>query len=842
MIPNVRQILLWAFACWLAAVAPAMAAEPVTLQLKWLHQFQFAGYYAAVEKGFYAEAGLEVELREGDPGTDVEAELASGRAEFGVGNSNLLLSADAGRPFVVLGVILQHAPEILLTRRDPAIRTVADLDGLRLLDAPHSAAIAAMLAREGIDYAKLPRVPNDGDPRGLLNGAGDMMAAYSTNEPFVFEREGLPYSVFSPRSVGIDFYGDNLFTSRRLVDERPELVAAFREASLRGWRYAMQHPDEIADLILARYSSRKSRAHLLFEAAEMDRLMQPDLVEIGHMNPERWRRIGAVFQDLGLLRQPPPLDRFLYQSRHTPLPAWLPWIAGAVGLALLLLAALVVRLLALRRGLQESEGRFRALVEGAPVGIFRYGADLRIEHINRHFAELLGIEPERLLGLDMAQLKDRRILPAVGAVRRGEVGSYKGPYDTTVTGQTFEISMICAPVRSSDGSVAGGIGIVEDLTQLQRAEDERRTLLQAVEQSPVAVVVTDLEGRILFVNQRFEENTGYSRDEVVGQNPRLLQGGEKSPEEYQELWQTITAGGTWTGEFHNKRKDGTLYWERAVIAPVRDGNDHITHYLGVKEDITEKRQREEELQRLVATLTETNTELERFAYVASHDLREPLRTIASFAQLLERRYRGQLDADADEFIDHVVGAAKRMHRLIGDLTAYSRVASKGDRFTEVDVGHVCRTALQNLRESLEDSGAEVVLEPLPVLLGDEVQLTQLFQNLIGNAVKFRHPQQRPQVRVSACLGAEGWVLSVADNGIGIDERGQDVYEVFRRLHHHSAYPGTGVGLAICKKIVQRHGGTISHAPNAGGGTVFTVTLPAGLSLDGMQPASHSATA
>ncbi len=804
----------------LVELPAAQAGEAVTLQLKWLHQFQFAGYYAALDQGYYAEAGLDVTLREGGPEVDAELEVAEGRAQYGIGNSNLVLARAAGRPFVALAVVLQHSPEILLTRRQPDIASLSDLAGKRLMDAPLSVAVAAMLTRSGIDVAALPRVPNRGNAGDLLDGKADMMVAYSTNEPFAFERVGRPYMAFSPRAVGVDFYGDTLFTTEQEVRDHPDRAAALRAASLRGWQYAMQHPVEMVESILAHHGG--NREQLLFEAQEMERLMQPELVPLGEMNPERWRRIAQVFAESGLL--PPGFDvaPLLYRPEGAVIPAGLVWGMAALGVAVLLSTLAVLRMARLRRGLQQSEARFRTLVEDSPVGIFHYDSDLVITYVNATFAAIMCSAPDRLLGLSMHNLRDQGPLPAIRAPLDGRRGRYEGPYRSSLSGRDLLVSMTCAPLRDSDGTVTGGIGIVEDITERVAADSERRTLLQAVEQSPVAVVVTDVGGTIRFVNRAFEVNTGYGRDEVVGQNPRLLQGGDKSAEEYAELWRTITGGGVWSGEFHNRRKDNSLYWERAVIAPVRDSSGTIVQFVGVKEDITEKRAHDEEMRRLVAHLTEANTELERFAYVASHDLREPLRTVASFSQLLKRRYHGKLDAEADEFIDLVVGAASRMHALIGDLLTYSRVTGKGSPFAPVDSAAVCVLALSNLRESIEEAAATVDIQPLPGVTADEVQLMQLFQNLIGNAIKFRRSGHPPTITVSC----SGGVFAVADDGIGIAHTDQDIYEIFRRLNSAETYPGTGVGLAICKRIVQRHGGRLWHEPRPGGGTVFRFTLEA----------------
>ncbi|CAA7625672.1 putative signal transduction histidine kinase [Candidatus Terasakiella magnetica] len=235
--------------------------------------------------------------------------------------------------------------------------------------------------------------------------------------------------------------------------------------------------------------------------------------------------------------------------------------------------------------------------------------------------------------------------------------------------------------------------------------------------------------------------------------------------------------------------------------------------------------RAEQLKRLVAELTAANTELERFAHLASHDLREPLRTIVGFSQLLQKRYHGQIDAEANEFMGLIIHAARRMNDLIGDLVTYSQVTGKQAGFKPVDLGATCASVMDLLRESLSETDGKVTLGELPTITGDPVQLIRLFQNLIGNAIKFHHPTTPPEIEVTARPTAENWIISVADNGIGIEDSGADIFEVFRRLHRQDEYPGTGVGLAICKRIVERHGGTIWYEPNPSGGTIFRFTLP-----------------
>jgi light-regulated signal transduction histidine kinase (bacteriophytochrome) len=237
-------------------------------------------------------------------------------------------------------------------------------------------------------------------------------------------------------------------------------------------------------------------------------------------------------------------------------------------------------------------------------------------------------------------------------------------------------------------------------------------------------------------------------------------------------------------------------------------------------ELEERRRAEQELAR-------SNAELEQFAYVASHDLQEPLRMVASFTQLLAKRYRGKLDADADEFIGFAVDGATRMQLLLNDLLAYSRVGTRRKPFAMIACDSVLRDALANLKPAIEESGAAITYEPLPIVRGDEVQLIQLFQNLIGNAVKF-HGQEPLQVHISAKLQDGDWVFAVRDNGIGIaPEQQERIFLIFQRLHHRSEYPGTGIGLALCHRIVERHGGRIWVESEVGKGATFYFTIEGG---------------
>jgi class 3 adenylate cyclase/ABC-type nitrate/sulfonate/bicarbonate transport system substrate-binding protein len=338
--PDMLRRLIMAACMVLLASHPAAGLDSASLQLKWKHQFQFAGYYAALEQGFYRNAGLDVTIREGGPDIDVAETVASGKADFGVCGSGVLRDWAKGRRLVVLAAIFQRSPAVILVARRADISSVSDLRGHTLMDAPGSDEIAAMLKREGVDYEALPRVAHQGNPRDLLAGRADAMIAYSTNEPFVLEQLGAAYRTFSPAASGIDSYGDNLCTSEAEVKARPDRVAAFRAASLKGWAYALAHKEATVDLILRTYSGKKSREALLFEAEQTEILVGRSPDRIGEQDPVRWRRIAASYRKLGLLTDDTLPEALIWDGNDGSLRRWLiPLLLVPVGLATAALVA-----------------------------------------------------------------------------------------------------------------------------------------------------------------------------------------------------------------------------------------------------------------------------------------------------------------------------------------------------------------------------------------------------------------------------------------------------------------------------------------------------------------------
>ena len=358
------------------------------------------------------------------------------------------------------------------------------------------------------------------------------------------------------------------------------------------------------------------------------------------------------------------------------------------------------------------------------------------------------------------------------------------------------------------------------------AEREKAEVLSRVFDTNAEVVwILDAQGRIRHANRTTRMLTGYSPEEIVARPvPEFFLPSEERPSpRLTDLEESAAREGHWQGELVVRRKDGSgvTVWATLNLLGEEKGQGIILEF----RDRTAEKKTEQDLVAKTADLVRSNRDLEQFAYVASHDLQEPLRMVTSYTQLLSRRYKGQLSSEADEFIGFAVDGAVRMQALINALLAYSRVDSRGRPLVVCDLNAVLDHALDNLKLALEESEASIVRGELPRVMGDPVQLMQLLQNLVGNAVKFRAKDRPPVVTVAAERAGDLWRIRVSDNGIGIDPQYFDrIFVIFQRLHTKEEYPGTGIGLAMCKRIVERHGGTIGVASAPGNGSTFTFTL------------------
>lgn len=448
----------------------AVANEKVRLQLKWPHHYMFAGYYAAKEKGYYQAAGLDVKIIPNIAGEDPVQKVLDGKAEFGVGTSDLLPRRQQGAPVVVLAVIFQQ--------------TEHDLTGRSLKNKPGSSLLHDYLRDEGVPADKISKLAQSIRAEDQSAGTIDVICA-TGDEPAASNKSALDKQISSAHPVGADFYGDNLFTLESQLKLKPEMVKAFREASLKGWEYAMKHPEEMVQLVHARYTQQYSIAHLRFEARQMESMLQTPLLEIGHMNPGHWRRIAETYVGLGMMRPDFDIKGFLYAPSSPPVD--LKWLYGVFAAVLTLLAASSLAALRYSRistalkktiidnkriedALLESESLYRSILNASPDDITITEIDGSIKMISPAGVVMFGYEQqERLLGLNIIELispEDRdRFLSYIKGLFSG-VGEYRA---LRPDGSTFDIEANGQFIRDAEGLPTSMVYVIRDITERKQA-------------------------------------------------------------------------------------------------------------------------------------------------------------------------------------------------------------------------------------------------------------------------------------------------------------------------------------------------------------------------------------
>jgi PAS domain S-box-containing protein len=368
--------------------------------------------------------------------------------------------------------------------------------------------------------------------------------------------------------------------------------------------------------------------------------------------------------------------------------------------------------------------------------------------------------------------------------------------------------------------------LAKEVAERKRVEEKIKLAAKEWETTfnsiPDMVSVQDKDFKIVRVNKAYADTLKMKPNELIGKPCYEIIHGTKEPRPNCPHKQTLETGKVVVEEFFEPRL--SMYLEVST-SPIFDEKGECAGSVHVSKNISERKQAEEKLKKTFLDLERSNKELQQFAYVASHDLQEPLRTVASYTQLLKKRYKDKLDENANVFMQFAVDGAIRMQRLIDDLLMFSRIGAKGKLFEPTDFHLVLGQAITNLRVATEETHAIITNDDMPTAIADASHVTQLFQNLIGNAIKFRS-QETPHIHLSAELKGNEWLFSVRDNGIGIDPQYKEkIFKIFQRLHSIDEYPGTGIGLAICERILELHGGKIWVESEVGKGSTFYFTIP-----------------
>ncbi len=507
------------FVIFLLAIflVPAHALEQVVLQLNWKHQFQFGGYYAAIEKGYFRDAGFEVSLRELSEGHDPIQAVLGGEADYGVAASELALHRAKGEPVVALATIVQNSPLVLLVNRRK-ITSIDALSGGRIMLTPHESELFAYLRREGI--ANYTAVAHSFDPKDLISGRVDALSGYLTDEPYVLREAGFPYLALNPSAVGIHFYGDTLFTSEARARQSAARVRAFRAAAIEGWAYAMAHPDEVADLILKKYSKRHTREHLLFEANELKRLMQPELVEIGQQSAARWQQIAQTYAELDMLPEKHSIAGLIFEAEERKLPSWFGFaltgaimLIAAVAIAALYFARLtrslsreMITRRVFERALRTSEERYRQLAEHSKDVIWTLDLSTRrFSYVSPSIEGARGFTPEEVVSQPLSASLQPESYAKIMAMLDEHLGRIAAGDQSALSAMTeveqphkngsIVVSEVVASfLLDADGKPHAVLGVSRNITerrrveaQLREANDKLRGQLEEIENLHVAL-------------------------------------------------------------------------------------------------------------------------------------------------------------------------------------------------------------------------------------------------------------------------------------------------------------------------------------------------------------------
>jgi PAS domain S-box-containing protein len=853
-IKNTLRILIYTLLAltYPAQARPEKAPYPVVLQLSGPHEFRFAGYYAAQIKGYYAEEGLNVEIRALEEGKRAASEVFEKRADFGTANSDIVYLRMQGQPIVALASIFQHSPRALITRDASNIKTPRDLIGktVAMDQTRQDIETLAMFKNAGVSIDKINVVKNQATLEPLINGGVDAQLSLITDQPIALRQAGIKPHVIRPIEYGIDFYGETLFTSEKMLKRHPARVAAFHRASLRGWAYAMEHPNELIDHILATRPTNDpenerlvTRARLECEAGVMTRtLINPIIVEIGHMSPARWQRIAETYAEFGNVKPDWSLTGFIYFANSKP---HQPILLVTLGL---LVGVIVVGLIGeiWRRGLRkavhqrtqtlrETHAKHQRMVDNLIDSfLYRHSPDGVFTYVSSSISRVLGYTPEDFSTHYASYLTDH---PANAKVTDYTNLCLKGfrqpPYELQIlhkNGQKRWLEVSESPVLDKTGEVIAIEGIAHEITLRKETETQLLRLAQAIEQSTEIVLITDTDANIIYTNPAFEKITGYSTEEAIGKNPRILKSEKQDRTFYEEMWQQLTSGNVWTGQLINKRKNGTLYTEDAIISPLRDQTGETTNYVAVTRDITDALKLEAQLRQ-----SQKMEAVGQLAGGIAHDFNNLLQVILGYGEMITAE--NTLDPETSNHLKDMLHAATRAQILVSHLLSYSR--QQPLRMQIVNLNDLI-SDLMKMMQRIIGENIILITEPAPELAlikADPGQLEQILVNLCVNARDAMPKGGTITIRTAnvsldlAFCKKHIWAtpgpyarLSISDTGQGMDEKTcKKIFEPF--FTTKEVGKGTGLGLSTVFGLIKQHKGSIQALSRPGEGTTFKIYLP-----------------
>ncbi|WP_051189358.1 ABC transporter substrate-binding protein [Daejeonella oryzae] len=710
--------------------------DHINLQLKWRHQFQFAGYYAAVKKGYYKKAGLRVHIIEGNERRPPVPAVLNGNAEYGITGSDLIDSYIAGKPVVVLSVIYQHSPYVILSLADKNIRTPSDLAGKTIMASNDQGwlIIKSLFLHEGISLESLKVTNHSWNNNDLINGRTDAITAYSTVEPHQFRNKGYKVNILRPVDYGIDLYGDLIFTTQNEIEKNPQRAEKFKNASNLGWNYAMSHVDEMVDYILTLPGVKErglTRELLLSEAEESRKYILPDLVDIGHTNPGRWERILNIYKNLGMADKRITLDKFLYDPTRTT-KKWLKVATYSSLGALFVIFFIVVH----NHNLQKK--------------VKLKTSELTEENKQRQEAE--------------QSAQTNKIL-----------------YDTAVEG--------------------AGLG----------------------------VLTWEIPSKIINYNNQWAALLGYDRTEITHHSKTWFS--KIHPEDRDAVKSKINVflkSGDDFDKFEHRlqTKSGNWKWILAFIK-VQERNDtgKPIKISGVHVDIDDIKSRQFQLQKLTSELLSTNIELEKFAYITSHNLRAPAVNLLSLSELYN--YDDPADEFNTELARRINTSSIQLNNTLNDLIDVVSNKPENTEFKqELNLTEECNSVLNSIDclIKLNEVQIELDFEKLPFVLYSRKVLHSIILNMVTNSIKYRSEQRLANIKIRSYESEGIKFIEFKDNGQGIDltKYGSKIFGFYQRFHLN--IEGKGLGLFVVKTQVESMNGSITVTSEPGTGSVFTIAF------------------
>ncbi|MBM9518509.1 ABC transporter substrate-binding protein [Desulforhopalus vacuolatus] len=832
------------------------SSETISLQLAWKHQFQFAGYYAALHKGFYKRAGLDVVIIEGGNDKFAREEVRSGRSQYGIAGAELILHRMAGDPFVVLAPIFQHSPSILLAKGGRGISNIQELIGKRvmLLPGEKDADILASFLNEGIDLNSIERLDQTYNLDDLTEEKTDAVSAYITNEPWQLEKNGEEPVVISPQTYGVDFYGDCLFTTEDEIAKHPKQVDAFLTASLQGWKYAMLHSEEIIDLLLLDYGVKKSRDHLRYEAQAIREIMLPDLVQVGHMNPGRWHHIAETYAKLGMLDPEFSLDGFIYNPDLKYNYTWLIWAIGIMaGLVLLVGSSTLILFRFNRKLTAEIADRKMAekqlqdvllfkekILSESPVGTAIYEADSGdCIAANQAMADLIGATVDQVLSqkyLEIASWQTSGLLTIMKAADEEDVNKQYFTQVETSYGNKIVIDCHIAPFFYEDRKHL----LLTATDNTRRVQNERKIEQQKekaelyLNLAGIMFIGFDELGNINIANEKACKILECNTEDIIGLNWCDNFISEEYRDDCEALRRQFFAKDNINSIEYNESKvlsrggkTKLIAWHNAYI---KNDDGQIIGVLGSGEDITEKREMAVKLQQ-----AQKMESIGKLAGGIAHDFNNILASILGFSEIaLGEVEKGSVMEDN---LQEIYAGGLRARDIVKQILAFARQSD--EKVKPIRIDKIIYEALKLIRPSTPTTiEIRKQIESSSFILANSTQIHQIMMNLCTNAshamqdsggimtvslkdVLISDDSETFQGRLEKGKYVK---MVVTDNGCGIDS--DHINLIFDPYFTTKGVgEGTGMGLAMVQGIVDSYGGIITVESIPFQKTTFSIYLP-----------------